>query len=95
MLPQHQPPPRIHTQFLVLNKDATTAESRKFTSLYGPLSRLVHSPCSYIQLARKYHPDTNPDANARDKFVEIQEAYDVSSNYFVPLSHTQSAVFRS
>lgn len=31
------------------------------------------------QLARKYHPDTNPDKGARDKFVEIQEAYDVWS----------------
>lgn len=29
------------------------------------------------QLARKFHPDTNPDKNARDKFVEIQDAYDV------------------
>jgi molecular chaperone DnaJ len=32
---------------------------------------------SNVQLARKYHPDTNPDKNAREKFVEIQEAYDV------------------
>ena len=29
------------------------------------------------QLARKYRPDTNPDKNAKAKFVEIQEAYDV------------------
>ncbi|KIM48362.1 hypothetical protein M413DRAFT_440091 [Hebeloma cylindrosporum] len=28
------------------------------------------------KLARKYHPDTNPDKGARDKFVEIQDAYD-------------------
>jgi len=28
-------------------------------------------------LARKYHPDTNTDKGARDKFVEIQQAYDV------------------
>ncbi|KIK05572.1 hypothetical protein K443DRAFT_675129 [Laccaria amethystina LaAM-08-1] len=32
---------------------------------------------SYFALARKYHPDTNPDKSARDKFVEIQDAYDV------------------
>ncbi|KAF9036501.1 DnaJ protein [Hymenopellis radicata] len=31
---------------------------------------------AYFALARKYHPDTNSDKNARDKFVEIQEAYD-------------------
>jgi hypothetical protein len=30
-----------------------------------------------VQLARKYHPDTNPDKSAREKFQEIQEAYDV------------------
>ncbi len=70
-------------------------KSRKFTSLYARYRVLYIHLAQYVQLARKYHPDTNPDANARDKFVEIQEAYDVSSNYFVPLSHTQSAVFRS
>lgn len=31
-----------------------------------------------IKLARKYHPDTNPDKSAQAKFLEIQEAYDVS-----------------
>jgi hypothetical protein len=29
------------------------------------------------KLARKYHPDTNPDKSAQEKFVEIQDAYDV------------------
>ncbi|KAE9410734.1 hypothetical protein BT96DRAFT_952658 [Gymnopus androsaceus JB14] len=31
---------------------------------------------TYFSLARKYHPDTNPDKNAQNKFLEIQEAYD-------------------
>ncbi|KIY67568.1 hypothetical protein CYLTODRAFT_431244 [Cylindrobasidium torrendii FP15055 ss-10] len=31
---------------------------------------------AYFALARKYHPDTNPDKNAQEKFVEIQGAYD-------------------
>ncbi|KAI0322300.1 DnaJ protein [Amylostereum chailletii] len=31
----------------------------------------------YFSLARKFHPDTNPDKNAQGKFVEIQEAYDI------------------
>ncbi|KZT06338.1 uncharacterized protein LAESUDRAFT_679917 [Laetiporus sulphureus 93-53] len=31
----------------------------------------------YFSLARKYHPDTNPDKDAQKKFVEIQEAYDI------------------
>ena len=33
---------------------------------------------AYRKLARKYHPDVNPDdKSAEDKFKEIQEAYDV------------------
>ncbi|KAF9073816.1 DnaJ protein [Rhodocollybia butyracea] len=31
---------------------------------------------TYFSLARKYHPDTNPDKSAQSKFLEIQEAYD-------------------
>ncbi|KAF5384670.1 hypothetical protein D9757_006209 [Collybiopsis confluens] len=32
---------------------------------------------TYFSLARKYHPDTNPDKDAQNKFLEIQEAYDI------------------
>ncbi|TRM60148.1 hypothetical protein BD626DRAFT_505655 [Schizophyllum amplum] len=31
---------------------------------------------AYFALARKFHPDTNKDKSAQEKFVEIQEAYD-------------------
>jgi molecular chaperone DnaJ len=31
------------------------------------------------QLARQYHPDSNKDPSAKDKFIEIQQAYDVGS----------------
>ena len=31
----------------------------------------------FDQLARKYHPDTNKEKDAQEKFVEIQAAYDV------------------
>lgn len=48
-------------QVLGVKPDATAAEIKK----------------TYFSLARKYHPDTNPDKGARDKFVEIQEAYDI------------------
>ncbi len=61
MLPQHQPPPKDPYSVLGVNKDATAAEIKKVYFSVRPLSRLVHSPCSqYVQLARKYHPDTNP-----------------------------------
>jgi molecular chaperone DnaJ len=36
---------------------------------------------SYRRLARKYHPDVNPnDKSAEEKFKEVQEAYDVLSD---------------
>lgn len=47
-------------QVLGVKKDASAAEIKK----------------TYFGLARKYHPDTNPDKNAQAKFLEIQEAYD-------------------
>src|SRR5918995_2254643 len=36
---------------------------------------------SYRRLARKHHPDVNPnDKSAEEKFKEVQEAYDVLSD---------------
>ena len=35
---------------------------------------------AYRKLARQYHPDTNKDPGAQEKFVEIQEAYDTLSD---------------
>lgn len=32
---------------------------------------------AYRDLARKYHPDVNPDKNAKKKFQEVQAAFDV------------------
>ncbi|KAJ3039673.1 hypothetical protein HDV00_012017 [Rhizophlyctis rosea] len=34
----------------------------------------------YYQLAKQYHPDTNKDPTAKEKFIEIQEAYDILSD---------------
>jgi len=35
---------------------------------------------AYRKLAKKYHPDVNADAEAKQKFAEVQEAYDVLSD---------------
>src|SRR5271156_2684652 len=35
---------------------------------------------AYYQLAKKYHPDQNKDPKAREKFVEIQNAYEILSD---------------
>ncbi|KAI8928409.1 hypothetical protein BC831DRAFT_448594 [Entophlyctis helioformis] len=35
---------------------------------------------AYYQLAKQFHPDTNKDPSAKEKFVEIQEAYEVLSD---------------
>jgi len=53
--------PKDPYQVLGVKKDASPAEIKKV----------------YFALARKYHPDTNPDKDAQTKFLEIQEAYDI------------------
>jgi len=35
---------------------------------------------AYFQLAKKYHPDTNKDADAVKKFQEVSEAYEILSD---------------
>nr|MBA2606373.1 J domain-containing protein [Acidobacteriota bacterium] len=52
-------------QILGVKKDAKADEIKK----------------AYRKLARKYHPDVNPnDKTAEEKFKEIQESYDVLSD---------------
>ncbi|GAA5894523.1 uncharacterized protein JCM6883_002127 [Sporobolomyces salmoneus] len=51
-------------QVLGVGKDASTSEIKK----------------NYYQLAKKYHPDSSKEKGAKEKFVEIQEAYDVLSD---------------
>lgn len=46
---------------LGVTKDATKKDVRK----------------AYLKLAKKYHPDVNPDKNAEQQFKEVQEAYEV------------------
>ncbi|SJX62439.1 related to MDJ1-heat shock protein [Sporisorium reilianum f. sp. reilianum] len=35
---------------------------------------------AYYDLAKKYHPDTNKEKNSKERFVEIQNAYDLLSD---------------
>lgn len=35
---------------------------------------------AYYGLAKKYHPDTNKDAGAKDRFADIQSAYEILSD---------------
>lgn len=48
-------------EILGLMRDATPEEIRQ----------------AYFELARKVHPDANPDPKAKEKFIAIQEAYEV------------------
>ncbi|GAA6061176.1 hypothetical protein JCM10212_002389 [Sporobolomyces blumeae] len=49
---------------LGVGKDASASEIKK----------------NYYQLAKKYHPDSSKEKGAKEKFVEIQEAYDTLSD---------------
>ncbi len=35
---------------------------------------------AYYKLARKYHPDVNPENDAKEKFITINEAYEILKN---------------
>jgi curved DNA-binding protein CbpA len=35
---------------------------------------------AYFKAARRYHPDANPDPLVRERFIQIQQAYEILSN---------------
>ncbi|KAJ1725327.1 mdj1 protein precursor [Coemansia erecta] len=63
----------------------TTAASLKADDFYSVLgvkrdASQAEIKKAYYQLAKKYHPDANKEASAKDKFLKIQEAYDTLSD---------------
>ncbi|GAB1318760.1 mdj1 protein precursor [Madurella fahalii] len=56
--------PRDPYGVLGVNKSASAADIKK----------------AYYGLAKKFHPDTNKDPTAKDKFAEIQSAYEILSD---------------
>ncbi|PJF17582.1 putative chaperone protein dnaj protein [Paramicrosporidium saccamoebae] len=62
--------------------------TRSYSSFKDPYSVLgVQNSASgseikraYFDLVKKYHPDTNKDPEAKTKFIEIQNAYEILSD---------------
>jgi molecular chaperone DnaJ len=44
---------------------------------------------AYYKLAKEYHPDTNKDPKSKERFIEIQEAYDLLSDEQKRLQYDQ------
>ena len=61
-------------QILGVTKNATIAEIKCTTT------SLTNILANYFNLARKYHPDINPDPEAKEKFEKIMKAYEVLSD---------------
>ena len=48
---------------------------------------------AYRRMARKYHPDMNPDDDqAKERFQRVQQAYDVLGDVYVIKEDTEQAV---
>jgi len=67
---------KIHTRFWALRRMRKLQISRKSTIRYVQSFKSRKSLTS--QLAKKWHPDSNKEKGANERFLEIQSAYDVS-----------------
>lgn len=77
---EQKPQRRIHTTSWASRKTLRRQRSRRFiirrVGRASGSSSLLTS--LWQQLAKKWHPDTNQDKGSNERFMEIQEAYDVS-----------------
>lgn len=60
---------------LGLTDKATSPEIKKAYLEVGPARGII--VVLSIQLAKRFHPDTCKEPGAKDKFLEIQQAYEV------------------
>jgi len=65
---------QFHASNVLLKKDYYKVLGVKKADSAGDIKK------AYYQLAKKYHPDTNKEAGAAERFQEIQEAYEVLSD---------------
>ncbi|ORX99267.1 hypothetical protein K493DRAFT_329159 [Basidiobolus meristosporus CBS 931.73] len=75
--------PSVTTQKSHFHSTASTQEKKEDAyELLGVARNASQSDIkkSYYKLAKKYHPDTNKDKAAQEKFVKIQEAYEILSD---------------
>jgi molecular chaperone DnaJ len=64
---------------LGVKKDAKASEIKKTYYQVCPPSKKCRDCWLTMQLAKKWHPDSNKEKGANERFLEIQSAYDVSS----------------
>ena len=48
----------------------------------------MNNVCLPIKMAKKYHPDTNPDdPGSKEKFTKLAEAYEVLKHCDIVMAH--------
>ena len=70
----HSPKRGLYSNYSYLNSHHSWMES-----LLSCMNCLHLECLTYFQMAKKYHPDVNKDADASKKFQEVSEAYEVMS----------------
>ena len=77
----HRPLPILH-QRRVFSATATNEATKDPYKTLGVGKNASASEIkkAYYALAKKYHPDTNKDINAKDRFAEAQQSYELLSD---------------